>query len=214
METKDNVLKTGTTTVGLMCKDGIILAADKRATVGHFIADSNAQKIHQIAPNIGVTIAGSVSDAQLIIKILKANVRLKDIATRRSSSVREVANFLSGVIYSSIRRFSAIPSISHFIMGGATDEGYELYDIFPDGSLTEIPTFVSSGSGSVMALGVLETDYKSGMSIDEGVTLARKALTAALRRDSASGSGVEIISITKDGIKKMFEKDLTIDIRK
>ncbi len=214
METKDNVLKTGTTTMGLMCKDGVVLAADKRATVGNFIADSKAQKIHEIAPHIGVTIAGSVSDAQLIIKILKANVRLKDIATRRSSSVREVANFLSGVIYSSIRKFSAIPSISHFIMGGKTYDGYELYDIYPDGSLTEIETFVSSGSGSVMALGVLETDYKAGISIEEGVTLARKALTAALRRDSASGSGVEIISITKDGIKKMFEKDLSVDIRK
>jgi len=214
MEENKNIMKTGTTTVGLVCKDGIVLAADKRATVGNFIADNKAKKIHKITPKIAVTIAGSVSDAQLIIKILKANVALKELNTTRESTVKEVANFLSGVIYSSIRQLSPIPSISHFIMGGSNNGSFELFDIFPDGSLTEIDEFVSSGSGSVMAYGVLENDYKKDIRVSEGVRLAVKALNAALRRDSASGSGFEVVTVTESGIAKVVEKDLKIDLRK
>ncbi|RLE42763.1 proteasome subunit beta [Candidatus Woesearchaeota archaeon] len=214
MEGNQNVMKTGTTTVGILCKDGVVLAADRRATIGNFIADKKAKKIHEITPEIAVTISGSVSDAQLIIKVLKANINLKNIATRRKASVKEVANFLAGIIYSSVRRLSPIPSISHFIMGGIAKEGFALFDIFADGSLTEIEDFVASGSGSVTAYGVLESDYKKGLSVDEGVKLAVKAVNAALRRDTASGSGLEVVTITKDGIKKVIEKEIKVDLTK
>ncbi len=214
MEENANILKTGTTTVGILCKDGIVLAADKRATAGNFIADNKAKKVHEITDNIVVTIAGSVSDAQLIIKVLKANINLKSITTRKTTSVKEVANFLSGVIYNSIRQFSAIPSVAHFVLGGKEGERFMLFDVYPDGSLTEIDDFVSSGSGSVMAYGVLENDYKKGLTVADGVKLALKSLNAALRRDSASGSGYDVVTITSSGIKRVIEKDLTQDLTK
>jgi len=206
-------LKTGTTTIGIMCKDGVVLAADQRATIGNFIADSKAQKIHEIRDDIAVTIAGSVSDAQLIIKLLKANIDLKDISSNMRTSLSEVAHFLSGMIYSNVRQFSSIPSISHFLMGGKDKAGFGLYDIFADGSLTKCDEFISSGSGSVMAYGVLEADYKKGLSVDEGVKLAVKCLHSALRRDSASGSGIQVITITKTGIKKVLQKDLSVNLQ-
>lgn len=211
MEEKER-LKTGTTTVGLLCRDGVVLAADKRATLGNFIADSRAKKIHEITPYIAVTIAGSVSDAQLIIKLLKANVSLRALSAKKEPSVREVANFLSGLIYSSVRQLSPIPSISHFILGGVSNGEFALFDIFADGSLTEVPDFVSSGSGSVTAYGVLEADYKKGLSTAEGVKLAVKALSSALRRDSASGSGFEVVAVTEAGIKQLVDKDLRVEL--
>jgi proteasome beta subunit len=206
-------LKTGTTTIGLMCKDGIVLAADQRATIGNFIADGKAQKIHEITEDIAVTIAGSVSDAQLVIKVLKANVNLKNLSANRKSNVSEVANFLSGIIYSNIRQFSSIPSISHFLLGGRDNGGFELYDIFADGSLTKCDSFISSGSGSITAYGVLEADYKENLSVDEGVKLAVRCLHSALRRDSASGSGIQVVTITKAGIKKVIQKDLSVNLK-
>ena len=208
-----NCLKTGTTTIGILCKDGIVLAADKRATAGSFIADNRAKKIHQINDEIAVTIAGTVSDAQLIIKLLKANMKLKDIQTRRNSLTKEVANFLAGLIYGNIRKFSTIPGISHFILGGKDNTGFQIFDIYPDGSLSEVEDFVSSGSGSVMAYGVLEADYKKGITVEEGVKMAVKAMTSALRRDSASGSGYEVIKITSKGIEQVLNQELKIDLK-
>ena len=212
MEQTDYI-KTGTTTMGVLCKDGVVLATDRRATAGNFIADNKAQKIHNITKEMAVTIAGTVSDAQLIIKLLRANVKLKDIQTNRKSNVKEVANFLAGIIYSNIRKFSTIPGIAHFILGGKDTSGFHLYDIYADGSLTEIDDFVSSGSGSVIAYGVLESEYKKGISTDEAVKLVVKALNSALRRDSASGSGFEVIKITDKGVEPALMQELKINLK-
>ncbi len=208
-----NYIKTGTTTMGVLCKDGVVLATDRRATAGNFIADNKAQKIHKITDEMAVTIAGTVSDAQLIIKLLRANINLKDIQTRRKSTVKEVANFLAGVIYSNIRKFSAIPGIAHFILGGKDTSGFHLYDVYADGSLTEIDDFVSSGSGSVIAYGVLESEYKKGVTTEEAVKLVIKALNSALRRDSASGSGYEVVKITENGVEPVVLQELKIDLK-
>ncbi len=208
-----NYIKTGTTTMGVLCKDGVVLATDRRATSGNFIADNKAQKIHKITDEMAVTIAGTVSDAQLIIKLLKANINLKDIQTRRKSTVREVANFLAGVIYSNIRKFSAIPGIAHFILGGKDSSGFHLYDVYADGSLTEIDDFVSSGSGSVIAYGVLESEYKKGITTEDAVKLVIKALNSALRRDSASGSGYEVVKITEKGVEPVVLQELKINLK-
>ncbi len=201
----DNVVKTGTTTIGLVCSDGIVLAADKRATAGYMVVDPKAQKIHKLTDNIALTIAGSVSDAQLILKLMKANIRLINLNTAREVFVKEIAHLLSGIVYGKIREMSMIQSISEFILGGKDKDGFHLYDIFPDGSLTEIPNFISSGSGSVMAYGVLETMYKKGMSVNEGTELAIKAIKSALRRDIATGNGIQVINITKDGVKTVYD---------
>ncbi|MBN2454386.1 proteasome subunit beta, partial [Candidatus Woesearchaeota archaeon] len=133
----ENVMKTGTTTIGILCRDGIVLAADKRATMGNFIADKKSDKIYQIDDKLALTTAGTVSDIQLLTKLIKAELKLKEVRTGRKPSVKEAANLLSGMIYSNIRKFSLIPGLSHFILGGVDDSGTRIYDLFVDGSLTE-----------------------------------------------------------------------------
>ena len=105
-------LKTGTTTVGIMCTDGVVLAADKRATAGYLIANKKAEKIHQIADTMAVTIAGTVSDAQLLVKLIRAELNLKRVRTNRDPNVKEAANLLGGLVYANIRKMSMIPGIS------------------------------------------------------------------------------------------------------
>jgi len=205
-------LKTGTTTMGLVCKDGLVLAADKRATSGYLISYKKFDKIINITGNIAVTVAGTVSDVQLLVKYLKAELKLKDLRTGRETSVKEAANLLANFVYNNIRKYSLIPGISHFIIGGKDSGGFHLYDLSPDGSIVEIDDYISSGSGSVMAFGVLETLYKKGLSVDEGVKLAAKGVNAAVQRDIASGNGIDIVTITKDGIKKVFSKELEMRI--
>ncbi len=208
----NNYMKTGTTTVGIVCKDGIVLAADKRATAGYLVADKKTQKIEQITDNIAVTMAGTVSDAQLLLKLLKAELKLKSIRTHQVINVKEAANLLARLVYSNIRKFSTIPGIAQFIMGGKDSDGFHLYDIFADGTVTKYDDFLSSGSGSVFAFGVLETLYKKNLSINEGVKLAVKSINAALQRDIATGNGIDVITITKAGVKRVFEKKLNMKI--
>ena len=199
----DVMVKTGTTTVGLVCKDCVILAADKRATAGHLIVDKNIRKVVSINDNIAVTVAGSVSEVQLLVKYLRAELKLKEMKTGRAATVKEAVNLLGGMVYSSIRSY--VPGVAHFLVGGKGN-GIQLYDLFPDGSITEINEFVSSGSGSVIAYGVLEANYKKGLSQEEGMNLAVKAINAAIQRDSASGQGIDVVAITKDGVKDVFNK--------
>ncbi|MBS3096466.1 proteasome subunit beta [Candidatus Woesearchaeota archaeon] len=209
---EDKELKTGTTTIGIVCKDGIVLTADKRATSGYLISYKKFDKIISITDSISVTVAGTVSDVQLLTKYLKAELRLKDIRTGRETTVKEAANLLANFVYSNIRKLSLIPGISHFIIGGKDPSGFHLYDLSPDGSIVEVDDYISSGSGSVMAFGVLETLYKKGLSVEEGVKLAAKGINAAVQRDIASGNGIDIVTITKDGVKKVFSKVLEMKI--
>ena len=207
-----NIMKTGTTTVGLLCKDGIVLAADKRATAGYLIANKKFDKIISIADSIAVTVAGTVSDVQLLAKYIKAELKLKEIRTNRGNMVKEAANLLAVMVYNNIRKLSLIPGISHFVLGGKDDSGFYLYDLSPDGSIAEIDDYVSSGSGSVMAYGVLETLYEKNMPVEEGIKLAAKAVNAAVQRDIASGNGIDIVTITKDGVKKVFSREISTRI--
>lgn len=206
------LMKTGTTTVALMCKDGIILAADRRATSGYLIANKNFEKILTISDNIAVTVAGTVSDVQLLVKYIKAELKLKQIRTDRDNTVKEAANLLAMLVYNNIRKFSLIPGISHFIVGGRDELGFHVYDLSPDGSIAEIDDYTTSGSGSVMVYGVLETLYKKDMSIEDGVKLAVKSLNAAIQRDIASGNGIDVVTITKEGIKKALSREINTRI--
>src|SRR3989344_50052 len=203
-----NYKKTGTTTIGIKCRDGIVLAADKRAG-GGIIVDKRAQKVHKITDNIALTMAGTASDAQLITKLISAELRLMEIRKEKVVTVKEAANLLSGIVYQNIRRPSMIPGISHFILGGKDNKGFHIYDVYPDGSLSECKDFLSSGSGSVMAYGVLETLYTENMSIEEGVKLVVKGINAAIQRDMNSGDGIDVMTITHQGIKTVLTKEFT-----
>ncbi|MBI2135422.1 proteasome subunit beta [Candidatus Woesearchaeota archaeon] len=207
-----NITKTGTTTVGILCKDGIVLAADKRATAGYLIANKKFDKIINITDSIAVTVAGTVSDVQLLAKYIKAELKLKEIRTNRANMVKEAANLLAVLVYNNIRKFSIIPGISHFVLGGKDDSGFYIYDLSPDGSIAEIDDYVSSGSGSVMAYGVLETLYSKNISVEDGIKLAVKAVNAAVQRDIASGNGIDVVTITKDGVNKVFSREINTRI--
>jgi proteasome beta subunit len=208
MEDLKKQMKTGTTTVGLVCKDGIVLAADMRATAGSLIVGKKTDKISQISDDMAVTMAGTVSDAQLLIKLIRAELKLREIRTGRKQMVKEAANLLGGLVYANIRRMSMIPGISHFLLGGKDEKGYYVYDIFPDGSVTLMDDYVSSGSGSEMAYGVLETSYKKDLTTEQGTSLVIKCINAALQRDVNTGEGINVVTITEKGVRKVISKQI------
>lgn len=212
VEDKD-ITKTGTTTVGIICKDGIVLAADKRITSGYLVSHKEFDKIITITKYIAVTVAGIVSDVQLLSKYIKAELRLKKIRTGKPVTVKEAVNLLGMLVYNNIRKMSMIPGISHFIMAGKDDSGFHCYDLGADGSIIKHDKFVSSGSGSVMAYGVLETLYKEGISVEEGTKLAVKAINAAIQRDIASGNGINVVSVTSEGVKKVLSKNNDMSLK-
>lgn len=205
----NDVKKTGTTTLGIVCKDGIVMAADKRVTAGNLIANKRYEKIAIIAENVAITTAGLVSDAQLLTKVARAEIKLKEVQTGRKITVKEAVNTLAGLSYSNIRSYS--PGVVAFLVGGYdATTGLSLWDVGVDGSILQNDEYVTDGSGSVFVHGVLETLYKKDMSVQEAVELAVKALDAAQKRDNASGSGFDVITITKDGLKKVATKEYEI----
>lgn len=202
---REDLLKTGTTTVGIVCKDGIVLAADKRTTAGHMIANTKTVKINEITKFTGATMSGLVSDAQLLTKIAKAESSLIKIRKQREPKVKEVASIMASLSYNNIRQ-SMIQGIVGFMVGGWDDTGYHLFDVGIDGSLSEYTTYWSTGSGSVFAMGVLESKYKESITVEEAVKIAFESVNVAMQKDNASGNGIDIFKITKD---KGFEHVLT-----
>jgi proteasome beta subunit len=168
------------------------------------------RKIVQITDRIAVTVAGTVSDVQLLSRLLKAELRLKDLQTGRLSNTKEAANLLAGMVYNNFRKFSAIPGITGFLLAGVDEQGYHAFEIGIDGSVMDIEEYTSDGSGCVFALGVLETVYKKGLSTDEGLKVAIKAINAAIQRDTASGNGIDVLAVNADGAKFIYEKDATV----
>ncbi len=202
-----NLPKTGTTTVGIVCKDGIILAADRRMTAG-YVAHKKFTKIIQISDDMAVTVAGMVSEVQLLAKLIKAELKLKDLQTYRKSTVKEAANLLASLVYANVRKMSMVPGIAAFNLGGRDDQGFHLYGLGIDGSVSKHDDYTTDGSGCMFAMGVLEAEYKKGLSVEEGMKLAVKAVNAALQRDPYSGNGIDVISITDKGVKTVLEKEI------
>ncbi len=205
------LVKTGTTTIGIKCKDGIVLAADKRATAGHMIVDKKAEKVHIIDKKVALTIAGLVSDAQFLTKLGRAEIKLKTLKSNSEITVKEAANMMANLSYANLRKMSMVPGIVGFLVGGADNSGYHLYNIGVDGSVTEEDKFTSDGSGSVFAYGVLETLYTEDMTLDQGQELVLKALNAAMQRDSASGSGIDVVRITSAGAERVLTREVNIE---
>ncbi|MBI2140730.1 proteasome subunit beta [Candidatus Woesearchaeota archaeon] len=214
MVQEEDIKRTGTTTVAMLCSDGVVLCADKRVTSGYLIAYKKYEKIVEITENLAVTVAGTVSDVQLLTKLLRAEIKLKDLRSNRPSKVKEAVNLLANMVYHNIRKFSLIPGISHFIVGGKDDQGFHVFDVGADGSVTDVDDYTCSGSGSVMAYGVMETLFKKNLSVSEAISLGAKAINAAVQRDIASGNGIDIVTITEKGVKHAVSKeiDTTIEI--
>jgi len=201
-------IKTGTTTLGIVCKDGIVLAADKRVTLGgQIIASKDFEKAIIINEDIALTVAGGVSDVQLLIKIIKAQLKLEEMRRKKKLPIKAVTNLLANLVYNNVRKMSPIPGITGFLLGGkGTDGNFYLYTLGVDGAITQHKDYTADGSGFMFALGALENSYKKNLTIEEGVKLAVKAISSAIQRDTASGSGIDVITITKSGTKKVLTK--------
>ena len=203
---EDNkTLKTGTTTLAIVCKDGLVVAADRRSTAGSMVYGKASKKIQTIEENHVVTTSGSVSDIQLTVKIIKAQVKLDEMRRGKKLMTKEIANLIAGLNYSALRTTYAISS---FLLAGRDERGFHVYDITPDGSIIEVQDYAGDGSGVMFTTGVFEANYRKDMGVDEGVKLAVKAMNAALQRDIYSGNGIDVITITSKGIKQVIDKEL------
>ncbi len=194
----------GTTTIGIVFKDGIILATEKRATMGNMIASKRAKKVYQVADRIGMTTAGGVGDAQQLARIMTVECNLYQIRRGRSISVGAASTLLSN--YLNQNRY--FPYYVQLLVGGVDATGPSVYSVDAMGGATREDDIVATGSGSPMAYGVLEDRYKPDLSQDEAIELAIRALRAAMRRDSASGEGIHVVIITRDAYSELSEERL------
>ena len=196
-------VKTGTTTVGIVAKDAIVLAAERKATMGYLVASQDTQKIYQIDHNIGMTIAGLVGDAQALVRYIKAELKLYSLQEGKNISTEAASTLIANILYA--RRF--YPYYVQLVVAGY-DSKPSLYTLAPDGSV--IPEkYFSTGSGSPMAFGLLENDFKEGMGVEDAKRLAVRSVKVAVKRDIASGgSGIDVVVITKAGYRKLAEDEV------
>ncbi|BDC35499.1 MAG: archaeal proteasome endopeptidase complex subunit beta [Candidatus Methanoliparum thermophilum] len=202
----------GTTTAGIICKDGIVLGSEKRATRGNFIASKDAQKIYKIDDTIGITTAGGVGDAQRIVRIIRAEANIYKMRNKASMSIKAISTLLSNILNEN--RY--YPYIADLIIGGVDQTGSHLFSVDPVGGMIEEKKAVSTGSGSPIAYGILESGYREGISMNDGVELVVKAIFGAIRRDSGSGENIEVVKIGGEkGLEKVDEsviKDIISNI--
>jgi proteasome beta subunit len=182
----------GTTTVGVLCDGGVVLASESRATMGSFIASSSAKKIYQVDDLVGLTTAGAVGDAQSLVRMVQVEARLYKMQRGESMTVKAVTSMLANILAS--RRY--YPFMVQLVMGGVDRYGPRIYSLDALGGQIEEREVVATGSGSPIAYGVLESMYKPGISIEDGTVLAARAIHNAMKRDSASGDKIELVRIT------------------
>lgn len=197
-------LKKGTTTVGVVCKDGIVLATDRRVTAGLYVAHKKGRKLFILDDNKAATIAGLVADAQIIMDFLRSQVNLLKLSNRRPVSTKTLATFASNVLFSS-RYF---PYIVQFILAGVDETGPRMYVLDWFGTLTE-EKFISTGSGSPYAVGVLEATLKKNPSISDALPIIVKAVKSAIERDPGSGEGIDVMTLRKEGIKELTDEEIS-----
>ncbi len=190
----------GATAVGITFDGGIVLASEKRIAFGNFLVSKSTQKTFEITPKVGATCAGLVADMQILSLQIAALAKIRKMELKRDVPPNSVAKMMSNMMYE--RRY--FPLLTQVIVAGVVDKPV-LYTLDPLGSVLP-DEYAAVGTGAEMALGVLDPQFKANMSEDEAVDLAKKAVRSAALRDSASGDGLDIMVITKDGIKETSEK--------
>jgi len=214
-ELKNSILKTGTTILGIVCKDGVVMASDRQSTAGNIVMNKNSGKTKQVNDYILISGTGMVSDIQRVAKLLPAELKLKELRSKTRPSIKQSASLLSNISYSGIRQPSMIPQQAGFLLGGFNEDGTtELYSIEPAGSFVKVEDYDANfGSGMQYVLGLLERQYKKGLSVKEGVELAKEAIKSSTQRDTGSGYGIDVFTITKDGIKKAVEQEIVSEYK-
>ena len=192
----------GTTTIGVVCKNGVILSSDTRVTMGYFVAHKRGKKIHKIDDHIAMTIAGTVADAQWTVDILKANAQLYKLTNHRKMPVSAAARLIANLLFSS--RY--YPLLTQVLIGGVDDTGPHVYSLDPLGSLTE-EKCVATGSGSPIAYGVLEDQYREDATVEELLPIVVRAVHSAMKRDAASGDSFDVAIIDENGFRELSDEE-------
>ncbi|VVB82860.1 Proteasome subunit beta [uncultured archaeon] len=200
-ELKNSIMKTGTTILGIVCKDGVVMAADRRGTAGGIVMGKNMEKVLPINDYILMAGCGLAMEIQKIPKILAAELKLKELRSKTRPSIKQAVNLLSNL---------RVSGQSAFLLGGFDEDGtVELYSTDPVGHITKVEDYDANfGSGMPYVLGLLERQYKKGISVDEGIKLAIESLKSSTQRDTASGNGIDVFTITKSGIKKVVSQEI------
>jgi len=199
--------KKGTTTIGMVCKDGVVVATERRATMGTTIAHKTAKKVYRINDHLAMTTAGLVGDAQMLARYLKGETDLYKLQRGSDIPVKGAATLMSNILNQ--RKFA--PYYVQLIIGGVDKSGPHIFSLDAAGGSIE-DKYTTTGSGSPYVFGVLEDNYRDNITIDEGIDLAIRALSAAMKRDSASGNGMDIVAITSKEYREITQKE--IDERK
>ena len=199
----DEKILEGTTTVGITCSDGVVFASERRASMGNLVAHKVAEKIFKIDDNIGATIAGSVAGAQKLMKIMRAEVSLYKLRNGEEMSINAATNVTSNIL-------GANPAYVQILIGGYDSDGASIYSLDAAGGAVK-DTFISTGSGSTFAYGVLEDRFHEDITTSEGVELALRSIKSATERDVYSGNGFLVATVTSDGFK-MFSPEEVNDI--
>lgn len=187
-------VKTGTTTVGLVVRDGVVLATDTRATSGFFVAHRKVKKLYPLADYAAMTIAGRVADAQNMIDYLKANIGYYHVSWSRPMPIISIARLAANLAF----RWRIFPYEVQLIIAGVDSTGPHLYNVDLYGAMTE-EKLLATGSGSPIAYGVLESEYDENMGVEDAAKLAFKAVAMAIQRDIGSGDSIDVAYIKIDG---------------
>lgn len=198
----DKLVLKGTTTIGVVCEDGVILASDTRVTMGMYVAHKHGKKVYKIDDHLGMTIAGTVADAQWTVDVLTAHAQMYRINRDRPLPVASAARLVANLLFSA-RYF---PLLTQVLIGGVDDTGPHVFSLDPFGSLTE-EKCAATGSGSPVVYGVLEDKYKEGMSVKELLPVVLKAVNSAMKRDAASGDSYIVSVIDDKGYRELAEKE-------
>jgi len=184
----------GATVVGIVYNDGVILGADRRAAYGTFVIGKSVKKLYRITPKIGLASAGLISDVQTIVRELNYHARMFQYNTSREITAKALSKLLSNILFAN----RLYPLITQTVIGGFTLNSHGIYVLDALGSVIE-DKYAAAGSGTEIALGILEAEYRDKMNRSEAKELALKAIRTALQRDSASGNGIDLLILDKSG---------------
>jgi proteasome beta subunit len=196
-------IKKGTTTCALTCKDGVVLAADTRASAGFFIADKHVMKIQKVDRHIGMTMAGGVADAQNLVDIMRYNANIFRLTNKEPIPIKSAARLCSNVLFNQ----RSFPFFVQIILAGvdsAKQEG-QIYNIDLFGSMTS-EKFIATGSGSPVAYGYLETEFKENLTVNDAYKIAIYAIAAAIKRNAGTGDSINAVIIDKDGYRELSKE--------
>jgi proteasome beta subunit len=214
-EIKNSVMKSGTSILGIVCKEGIVMAADRRATAGNLIMSKDTQKVVKINDYLITSGTGTASDIEMLKKLAAADLRLKHLKSKVRPLVKEGANLIGMIAYNNIRQFTQIPFIAGTLVAGFNEDGTtELYSVEPAGSVMKIEDYDANfSSGMPFILGLLERQYKKDMTIKEAVQLAVEAIKSSTQRDIGSGNAIDVFAITKDKIEHVVKQKIEAEYK-